>query len=73
MNDDARPTFGFPIGPWHRRFAWWPIDTFDCGWMWLRFVYRRRIQKHDYLNGGADRWWQYRRLPATRDMEASNG
>lgn len=53
------PAFGFPVAGWHRYFAWRPVDTYDQGWKWLRFVYRRRIQKHDDLSGGADRWWQY--------------
>lgn len=60
VTDDAQPSCGIPVAPWHRVFAWWPIDTYDQGWKWLRFVERRRIQKHWYLDGGAARWWQYR-------------
>jgi hypothetical protein len=63
MTDDAIPQFGYPVGPWHRKFAWLPIDTFDCGIRWFCFVWRRRIQKHDHLIGGANRWWQHRALP----------
>lgn len=55
-----KPAFGFALGPYHRYFAWKPVDTFDRGWRWLCFVERRRIQKHDYLDGGSSRWWQYR-------------
>lgn len=62
MSDDMTPMFGDPIGDWHRVFAWLPIDTVDRGWVWLRFVERRRIQLHSYLRGGLDRWWQYRAL-----------
>lgn len=54
------PRFGEPIGPWHRKFAWLPTWTFDIGCVWLRSVWRRRIQKHEYLYGGSDFWWQYR-------------
>ena len=60
MTWEGSPLFGSPIGPWHRYFAWYPVDTFDRGWKWLRAVERRRIQRHVYLDGGADRWWQYR-------------
>ena len=54
------PRFGFPIGPWRRWFAWWPVQTFDGVWRWLKPVVRRRIQKHDHLPyGGTEEWWQY--------------
>lgn len=62
MSDDAQPMFGNPVAPWHRKFAWWPVDTFDQGWKWLRFIERRRIQKHWHLDGGDSQWWQYRAL-----------
>lgn len=62
MIDDAQPMFGYPVAPWHRCFAWLPVDTFDQGWKWLRFIERRRIHKYEYLDGGAGRWWQYRAL-----------
>jgi hypothetical protein len=52
--------FGDPVAPWHRWFAWWPVDTFDRGWRWLCVVERRRIQKHWHLDGPDARWWQYR-------------
>lgn len=55
-----KPLFGDPIGPWHRVFAWWPIRTFDQCIVWLKWVERRCIQKHQYLDGGADFWWQYK-------------
>lgn len=50
--------FGTPIGPWHDWFAWFPIQTYDQRFAWLRRVRRRCVQKHQYLTG-ADRWWQY--------------
>ena len=54
------PTFGDPIGPWRLWFAWRPVWTFDGVWCWLRPVLRRRIQKHDYLDGPPlVQWWQY--------------
>jgi hypothetical protein len=60
MIDDARPMFGFPVAPWHRKFAWLPVDTYDQGWKWLCRIERRRVQKNSGLEGGPGRWWQYR-------------
>lgn len=57
-----RPKFGDPCGPWIRAFAWRPRFTFDGGTVWLRRVWKRHIQKHDWLTGGGDFWWQYRRF-----------
>lgn len=57
--DPYAPSFGRPIGPWWRWFAWRPVDTVDRGTVWLRMVSKRRIYKHQYLNGGADFWFQY--------------
>lgn len=56
------PLFGDPKGPWIRTFAWRPVFTFDSGHVWLRFVWTRHIYKHQYLDSGADWWWQYRRF-----------
>jgi hypothetical protein len=56
---DPLPRFGAPCGNWHRWFAWWPVKSFDQRTAWLRFVSRRCIQKHDFLTGGADFWFQY--------------
>lgn len=70
MRDDAKPMFGYPVAPWHRKFAWLPVDTFDQGFKWLCVVERRRIHKHDYLDGGASQWWQYR---AKRSVPAASG
>ena len=60
MNGD--PMFGNPCGPWIRTFAWRPCFTFDGGKIWLQSVWKRHIYKHQYLRGGADYWWQYRRF-----------
>lgn len=57
-----KPMFGNPCGPWIRTFAWRPRFTFDGGNVWLCFVWKRHIYKHQYLQGGADYWWQYRRF-----------
>lgn len=59
MHDPYLPAFGSPVADWHRWFAWHPVETVDRGWRWLRPVWRRRIEKHDYLYGGADRWFQH--------------
>lgn len=60
---DDTPMFGDPCGPWVRTFAWLPRFTFDGGIVWLRLVWKRHIYKHQYLDGGADYWWHYRRFP----------
>lgn len=59
---EAKPTFGDPIGPWHRWFAWFPIKTYDRRRVFLHYVERRCIQRHAYLSGGPDFWFQYRRI-----------
>jgi len=59
MGDAAQPRFGNPVGPWHWWFAWRPIKTYDRRTVWLRWVLRRCIQKHEYLTGGDDFWWQF--------------
>ncbi|MCE0510876.1 hypothetical protein LVJ59_17655 [Microbacterium sp. KKR3/1] len=28
---------------WFRWFAWHPVWTYDRGWRWLRFVWRRHV------------------------------
>ncbi|MGV2049293.1 hypothetical protein ACQZ48_04340 [Agrobacterium sp. 22-209-1] len=51
--------FGDPVSGWHDHFAWFPVRTYDQRLVWLRWVRRRCIQKHQYLYGGPDFWWQY--------------
>lgn len=53
------PLFGDPIAPWHKWFAWKPVMLWDGRVVWFRYVYRRLIQKHYWLDGGSDFWWQY--------------
>ena len=60
MTDDCKPYFGNPVGPWHKWFAWHPIQTYDFRWIWLKTVERRGVQKHSSLNGGPNHWFQYR-------------
>lgn len=60
MSDSFQPMFGNPIADWHWKFTWLPINTLDRGWIWLKFIKRRRIAKHKYLDGGSDFWWQYK-------------
>lgn len=57
-----KPLFGDPCGPWIRTFAWFPRFTFDGGHVWLYWIWKRHIHKHQHLVGGADYWWQYRRF-----------
>ena len=56
---DPMPTFGRPIGPWHRWFAWRPVNTVDRGWRWLIPTWRRRFQPHAYLDGPTFEWFLY--------------
>lgn len=60
------PLFGTPTGPWMLTFAWRPRHTFDGGWVWLRFCWKRYVHKHQWLDGGPDWWWQYRRFQLVR-------
>lgn len=56
---DYRPLFYVPTTPWVQSFAWLPVDTTDRGLVWLRRVYKRRIQKKLTLPGPPDQAWQY--------------
>jgi len=56
---EFKPKYGFPVCDWYKWFAWYPVDTVDRGWRWLSTVNKRRIHKHDYLDGGPDFWNQY--------------
>lgn len=56
------PTFGDFIGQWHRSFCWIPRETYDGRWVWLRNVWRRRVQLKRYLTNygrGNSFWWFY--------------
>lgn len=57
--DRLKPRFGHPITSWWRWFAWYPVNTVDRGYVWLRLIHRRRIAKYSYLDGGADFWFQH--------------
>lgn len=59
---EYNPTFGRPISPWVKWFAWRPVKTEDYGLVWLRKVYKRRCQTHDYLSAPMMQWWQYARI-----------
>ena len=54
---DYKPLFGHPIGPWHRWFAWRPIETVDRGWRWLVPTWRRRFQTRPHLDGPRMTWF----------------
>lgn len=60
--DPFRPLFGDPITPWRKGFALLPRDTVDAGVVWLVTVWRRRCFKHQFLFGGPDFWFQYKRF-----------
>lgn len=57
--DPYEPSFGTPIGPWYRYFAWKPVHTADRGTVWGRKVWRRRVMKKTFLFGGPDFWFQH--------------
>jgi len=62
MSDERRvsePLLGNPVGPWHRWFAWRPVQTVDRGWRWLVPVWRRRYQSKFSLPGPIDTWFGF--------------
>ncbi|AYD87289.1 hypothetical protein SEA_TENNO_86 [Arthrobacter phage Tenno] len=52
------PRFGSPVSNWYRTWAWKPVHTVDRGYIWLRPYWRRNIQRHAFLDGGPQFWWQ---------------
>lgn len=56
---DPKPMFGFPIGPWHDYFAWWPVKTYDNRTIWFQWVKRRCIQANDWIDTRQEHWFQY--------------
>lgn len=63
MTSSYAPRFGTVVGPWIKTRAWFPVFTIDSGMVWLRRVWKRHVHKHQFLDGGPDWWWQYRRFP----------
>lgn len=63
MSDEERDRyplrFAYPVSKWVRWFAWRAVFTSDHGVIWMRFVYRRRMQLKDYLSAPVESWWQY--------------
>jgi hypothetical protein len=66
LDDIPNPLFGVPVAPWHMWFAWRPVRTWDGQIIWMRWVWRRWIQKKLHLIGATTMWWQY----ATKDYKA---
>ena len=60
--DQRKPMFGEPLADWHEWFAWYPVRTWDMRWTWLQTVKRRAIQKHLYLDGPPDWWFEHERI-----------
>ena len=56
-----------PIAAWFPWFAWHPVETVDRGWRWGCFVWRRRIAKKPFLEGGGDFWFQHAVAIRTED------
>jgi hypothetical protein len=49
---------------WHKKFAWWWVETKDAGKVRWRFVYRMREYKaFDYLWRRPIYGWRYRVVP----------
>ncbi|ASR83382.1 hypothetical protein SEA_CATERPILLAR_82 [Arthrobacter phage Caterpillar] len=60
VNDrDYSPMFGRTVSDWERWFAWRPVHTLDQGWVFGRFVWRRRCVKKALLPGPQTFWFQY--------------
>lgn len=53
------PQFGELIGEWHKVFTWIPVRTYDNRFVWLKYVWRRCVCKHEYLPGEDCFWWWY--------------
>ena len=60
MSATSSPLFGSPVANWTPWFAWRPVRTYDGRRRLFWMVERRLIQKHQFLDGGADFWWQYK-------------
>lgn len=57
---ESRLMFCTAVGPWHRWFAWRPVNTVTHGWRWLRYVERQRVQSKVSLPGPLVSFWDYR-------------
>lgn len=53
-------------GPWHRWYAWRPVQTEQHGWRWLRTVQRARYYFPDWLHGAPGPIWVYQPLNTDR-------
>lgn len=51
--------------PWHRWFAWHPVNTQQHGWRWLRTVERALHYPLD-VPFAPDPYWQYRPTASNR-------
>lgn len=49
-------------GPWHVWFAWYPVNTEQHGWRWLKYVQRAKHYPAD-VPCAPDPSWRYRPLP----------
>lgn len=54
------------IGPWHRWFAWHPVETEQHGWRWLCTVERQKITGPTFLPTDSPYLWKYRPTPGNR-------
>lgn len=51
--------FADKIGPARKWFAWFPVQTFDGVWVWMKPVARIRHQSKPHLHGPDMQWWVY--------------
>lgn len=47
-----------PMTNWYKTFAWFPTETMDCGLVWMRHIWKRRV-KHRNLVGPPTYYTQY--------------
>lgn len=61
------------IGPWHRWFAWHPVETEQHGWRWLCTVERQKITGPTFSPYDKPYMWKYRPTPGnTHNIEETS-
>lgn len=55
-------SFGTPIGPVFKWFAWYPVRTWWGKWVWMETVMVSRIIKEAHLDGADWVFWSYERI-----------
>ena len=56
-------------GAWHKWYAWYPVNTEQHGWRWLKYVARAKHYPAVGLPFAPAPYWCYRPLPTdTKDI-----